>query len=239
MNTPRLTILAPALLGASLALACGCSADNPAGDGGTHNDASHIDGAMNLDGNHGDASGDGSSNTDTAPADTNCGVNTFAVRPIPPNVLVLLDRSCSMRRTPDGTLVAAAGTGTTKWEIAVTALQELTTSYASQVRWGLIYLPRSGTVADGAACGATPVCGGTTSCPEVAPGPGRGPAVMTELGMISPFDGCDNGMQQHITPLNDALIAAGNVTELHETTRADVVLLVTDGQESCLRKSVV
>jgi hypothetical protein len=165
-----------------------------------------------------------------------CGSTHFDIAPTPPNVLILLDRSCSMMQTPSG-MRATPTSGTSKWSIATQTIHALTNTYAGLVRWGLIYLPRSGTMADGVMCGGTPVCGGTTSCPEVSPAVGTGPRIDTVLGSISPFSGCPTHTQVAITPLDDGIRAAGQVPELHDASRSDVVLLVTDGEETCVSSS--
>ena len=51
---------------------------------------------------------------------------------VPPNLLVVLDRSCSM--------TAMVG-GQTKWQIAVAALSTMTTAYGGKIRFGLTLFP--------------------------------------------------------------------------------------------------
>jgi len=75
-----------------------------------------------------------------------CGATEIAITPIPPNVLMVLDRSCSMR-----TAVA----GTPKWTSAVTAVNQLTTNFAGDIRWGLTMFPD--TAGDSCGQGAIPV----------------------------------------------------------------------------------
>ena len=53
---------------------------------------------------------------------------------MPPNFMVVLDRSCSMDD-------ALAGTTTTKWQAAVAALDHAMTAHATDVRWGLTLFP--------------------------------------------------------------------------------------------------
>ncbi len=162
-----------------------------------------------------------------------CGATRFDVGAVPPNVLILLDRSCSMRRTPMNG-AATAASGTSKWSIAVAAIHGITATYPTQVRWGLIYLPRGGTMADGVSCAGSAVCGGTTTCPEVAPAPASGPRVDAILGGISPFVGCGTGAQVAITPIRQGLAGAGMVTQLHDAARSNYVMLITDGEETCV-----
>src|SRR2546423_1606891 len=55
------------------------------------------------------------------------------------NLLIVLDRSCSMQDAPDGQPVSS--TNPSKWTIAGQVLQQLTTTYASKIRFGLIMFP--------------------------------------------------------------------------------------------------
>lgn len=223
-------------------LGAACSADPGTSDGGRH-DGSMQDGSL-LDGRSGndgastaDAAPDGSTQ-DVPPADAVCGANRFTIAPTPPNVLILLDRSCSMRRTVDGPF-AIEGDGTSKWEIAVGALRGLTARYPTQVRWGIISLPRNGNASEDVSCTGSPVCGGSVACPQVAPGPGTAPSIDAEVAGISPFPSCANGTQSMITPIYGGLQASLAVSQLHDATRDNFVLLVTDGQESCNTTEVV
>jgi hypothetical protein len=52
------------------------------------------------------------------------------------NLMIVLDRSCSMQQKPSG----ATG-GATKWQIAGTAITNLTTQYKGKLRFGLIMFP--------------------------------------------------------------------------------------------------
>ncbi len=73
-----------------------------------------------------------------------CGCNGLSVQAesVPPNVLIVLDRSGSM----DDDI-----TGGTKWEIAVAATKTLLTNYGDSIRFGLVLYSSDGQ------CGAGPV----------------------------------------------------------------------------------
>lgn len=75
-----------------------------------------------------------------------CGSQAISAEPVPPNLLVVLDRSCSMTNK-----VGAQ----TKWEIAVDALKTLTTTYNGKIRFGLTLFPDRD--ANSCAQGAIPV----------------------------------------------------------------------------------
>ena len=61
--------------------------------------------------------------------DEMCGAMTTSVAAIPPNLLVVLDRSCSMTDKVVGT--------TTKWMLAVAAINKMTTDFNGKIRFGL------------------------------------------------------------------------------------------------------
>ncbi len=53
------------------------------------------------------------------------------------NLIIVLDRSCSMKKVP-------AGDTRSKWQIAEEAIGQLTTTYEGQLRYGLIMFPDEG-----------------------------------------------------------------------------------------------
>ena len=63
---------------------------------------------------------------------------------IAPDMLVLLDRTMSMSKRPDGSTPAntVSGRMQTKWYLAVTALEQLTVQFTGTVRFGLALFPR-------------------------------------------------------------------------------------------------
>src|SRR5262249_25109615 len=65
---------------------------------------------------------------DMAQGDASCGGMAFALTRVPPNVMLVLDRSGSMSGSIGG------GSATTKWTDLKNAVQSLVTNYDSQVR---------------------------------------------------------------------------------------------------------
>jgi hypothetical protein len=140
-----------------------------------------------------------------------CGQFEAKIEAVPPNLLVVLDRSCSMTG-----MVGAQ----TKWQIAVAALNQLTTTYNAQIRFGLTLFPDK-----------TP-----ENCEQAAipipTAPGNEMAIQTLLtaalvtgDMYFPNAPCvtniDTAMQQTTTDL-----------ALMDMTRENYVLLMTDGAQS-------
>lgn len=131
-----------------------------------------------------------------------CGGDQFIAEAVPPNVLILLDRSGSM----DGDI-----NGTSKYEIAQTAITNLLSTYGATVRFGLSVYPRDNN------CGAGNI--------NVDVGPGTATDINTAIGANTPNNG--------LTPIGDTLDALATYTPLQDTTRENYVLLITDGSETC------
>jgi hypothetical protein len=85
----------------------------------------------NLD--QGDFDGDGLGDAcDLDVPDEVCGEQSFEAEPVQPNLMLMLDRSCSMRRN-DGDV--------SKWASAVAAINSITNRYVGQIRFGLGLYP--------------------------------------------------------------------------------------------------
>lgn len=130
---------------------------------------------------------------------------------IPPNLLIVLDRSCSMK-----TLV----NGTPKWTIAVGAIDKLLTSYNARIRFGLTLFPDI----EGGECGqgAIPI--------PVAPGNETkiDDLLTKSLDKADPYypDGpC-------VTNIDTAMKQAATETALDDPDRDSFVLLATDGKQA-------
>nr|MBA2541731.1 VWA domain-containing protein [Deltaproteobacteria bacterium] len=63
-----------------------------------------------------------------------CGGQLLDLTYVPPNLVLVVDRSCSMNSK-------IANTNTTKWEAAVAAIETVVGDYADDVRWGLTLFP--------------------------------------------------------------------------------------------------
>jgi hypothetical protein len=134
------------------------------------------------------------------------------IEPIAPNVLLVLDRSCSMTQVVPG--------GATKWEAAVAAINTFTTNYGDKIRFGLTLFPDL--VAPNCAQDVIPV--------PIAPG--SAPAIQTlltnALANNDPYfpDGpC-------VTNIDTAMTQAAAAPELADATRDSYVALLTDGKQA-------
>lgn len=157
--------------------------------------------------------------------DAACGGGDIPITLNPPNVLVVIDRSCSMRRTvTDGEFGTGPEDPTTRWNIAREAVRRLTERFPTRVRWGLMAFPQA---LEG--CGMPPIA-------QVTPAAGTAEATYAALltSDVEPFHWCDMGdIQPHQTPTGDALEAALMLPELSDASRERFVILLTDGAASC------
>lgn len=140
-----------------------------------------------------------------------CGQQEANTTPIPPNLLIVLDRSCSMTEQIGGM---------TKWEIAVNALNSLMASYSGQIRFGITFFPDTDN--DHCGQGAIPV--------DCAPG---NETTITNM-LTSSLQSSDALFPDGpcVTNIDTAILQAAGDATLTDPTRQSYVLLLTDGQQS-------
>jgi hypothetical protein len=144
------------------------------------------------------------------PADQ-CGSEEIGIDLVAPNLLVVLDRSCSMKKT--------VGTQT-KWQIAVAALNKLAASYQGLVRFGLTLFPD--TVGDSCTQSKIPV-------PVAA---GAEATIQTLLTASLKTADANFPDGPCVTNIDTAMQQAASEPALADATRASYVLLLTDGQQA-------
>jgi hypothetical protein len=160
-----------------------------------------------------------------------CGAAEFEVEAVPPNLMIVLDRSCSMPACAaypgvawvDDHPCAQAGAGAStmldKWATAVSAIELMTTEFGSAARWGLQLFPDS----SGDAC--------ALDAPSVQPSPGTAMQVQAVLrAALDPMDpNFPNGPCNTMT--GGALAAMRSEASLQDPSRDSYLLLITDGAE--------
>jgi len=142
-----------------------------------------------------------------------CGGQFLDLTYVPPNVMFVLDRSCSMDR-------ALTGTTTTKWTAAVGSLGTVLTDYASEIRWGLTMFPD----VSGEACsqGGVPF-----PIADNSAGPIKSmlTAALAETDPNFPKGPC-------VTNIDTGIQQAALDPALTDPARASYLMLVSDGAQS-------
>ncbi len=140
-----------------------------------------------------------------------CGSEAIPLEAVAPNLLIVLDRSCSMK--------IKAGSQS-KWEIAVAALNKLVAKHQGVIRFGLTLFPDT----TGASCkqDAIPV-------PPAAATGGKLQALLTSA--LSPADpNYPNG--PCVTNIDTGMLQASAEPALAEPGRPSFVLLISDGGQA-------
>jgi von Willebrand factor type A domain len=206
-----------------------CSAASPPGSGGSdvsnsHGGSSNGTGAGNTGtGNIGNTSSSGGSNglnvSDDGGPDSGevangvCSNQAFDLQRKPAEILIVLDRSASMNDPPDGQPTGSPS----KWSLVVPGVNEVVTTTASAVSWGLKVFPEG----EGSECVAASV----TSAIPVPIAPNNASAV---TGAVTATTAAGNG-----TPTGDAIKAAVTYLQTLTDPNPKFILLATDGEPSC------
>ncbi len=109
-----------------------------------------------------------------------------------------------------GSMEETLPSGPSKWSLATVAVKSVTTTNEAAIRFGLSMFPGAARCSEGN--NAVPV----------------GDRTATQISQALPAIATGSG-----TPIGAALLLASKRTELTEATRANFVLLVTDGLENC------
>jgi len=152
--------------------------------------------------------------------EANCGLLQFQPTARSADIMMVLDRSGSMKDVPDG---APSGSTTTKWQIVVPAMQQIVTATQSSISWALKTFPEA------ASDSMSDCAGALTSTPDVPMGTANGAAMNAAITVTTP-DG--NG-----TPTGDAIKAATAYLKTAADSNPKYLLLATDGEPTCVGTS--
>jgi hypothetical protein len=158
--------------------------------------------------------------TETTGTDMNCGEATFALESIPPNVMLVLDKSGSMliswdqdgNGSPDGT----------RWNSLHTVVQFVTSSFDDTVNFGAVLFPSRD---------AEPVFGEeaclVNEAPEVPVAPTNSAAILAGI------PGANSSQIFGATPATAGMVTAVAHLETLDPTVPRFIILVTDGAANC------
>lgn len=154
---------------------------------------------------------------DAAPAtptmDANCGATRNTAMRVPPDLLLVFDRSGSMLEDPaTGDDCAPAATCPSKWNQATTAVRTAVASSQTTIRWGLKLFSTNGN-----GCMVDPGV-------QVSTGFNTQPAIAAALAGARPSGS---------TPTTMAMTLAGDYLATLATPNPRFIVLVTDGQPTC------
>lgn len=152
-----------------------------------------------------------------------------------PDMLVVLDRTQSMSRRPDGTKPPDTAIGHTqsKWYIAIAAIESLTTQFQSSVRFGLALFPHD---PGGGKCvtlaqklQGTAATNTTCEGGEVAVVP-----ALSAAGMVGAAIDPETTLLCNSTPIGAGLGTAETaLAAIQEPIRSQYVVFVGDGNDTC------
>lgn len=208
-----------ALLGIPISIAC--SAGN---DGGASGPAAGNAGSSATGAGSSSAGPNGSAGTNLAlngggpgQADAGdvmngeCARQDFDLQRRPAEILIVLDRSASMKDPPSG------GSGMSKWDLVVPGVNEVVSATDASVSWGLKVFPEG----EGSEC----VAGSVTSAIPVGIAAANAKAVTAAVSATT-----DEG---NGTPTGDAIKAAVAYLKTLTDPNPKFILLATDGEPSC------
>jgi hypothetical protein len=146
-----------------------------------------------------------------------CGNQEEAITAVPPNLLIVLDRSCSM--------TSKVGSDT-KWTLAVAAINKMTMKFANKVRFGITLFPDT----------VTPNCDQDKI--PIPPGPNNETKVGTLLtnALMKTDPLFPNG--PCVTNIETAMKQAQGEPAFKDMTRDNYAMLITDGAETCGKDAV-
>lgn len=142
-----------------------------------------------------------------------CGAFEVRAEAVPSNLLIVLDRSCSMR-------AFVALTGHSKWQVAVSALGKLLAKNKGKLRFGLTLFPDR----SGSKCSQDAI--------PVPVGPGNEAKIQTLLTAALLKGDANFPSGPCVTNIDTAMQQAATDKALGDPSRNSFVLLLTDGKQA-------
>ena len=147
------------------------------------------------------------------PDGMNCGLQSYGLQNVPPDLLIVLDKSGSMANQPDDTSCPRGGGACeTKWADMTTGINMVVGQTQAQIRWGLKFFADEGTC-------------GVTAGAAVPVAPNNGMAIATAIGGTRPSSS---------TPTRIAVASAATYLMGLADANPKYILLATDGEPNCI-----
>jgi hypothetical protein len=141
----------------------------------------------------------------------NCGQTSVSVMPVPPDILIVQDKSLSMTMDPMGRNCAPTAAGCSKWSQVSAAMDTVVMSTDGEVNWGLIFF------------GSDNMCGVNTM-PSVSIAANNYTAISQAYATNQPSS---------YTPTEAAINAAVTYLQAVPDQNPKYLLLATDGIPNC------
>ena len=198
---------------AAALVGCGFTpkAEMTGGATGAANSSGHLTGTGNSTG-AGATSGGGGSPGGSSNPDVNCGIFMQGAQMVPPDILIVQDKSGSMNDQADGTTCNGGCGANSKWSQTTSALNMVIGMTDTTVNWGLKFFATSNS-------GCT-----VSATAEVPVGPNNANAIMTAIGRAAPGSS---------TPTRVAIQNAVTIMQGLTDTNPKFLLLATDGLPNC------
>ncbi|HVZ73290.1 MAG TPA: vWA domain-containing protein [Polyangia bacterium] len=190
------------------------SALNAPGQPGTSTSGNPFGGGSGTSGSG--SGGNGSSGPPPSPDGKNCGLQQYGLQNVPPDLLIVLDRSGSMNHQYNEKTCPRMGTCVQKWPDMQKGLTMVVDATTATIRWGVKYFPQDDASQSCAADGP----------PAVAPANGSGTATSTSINMTM---ATANGA----TPTAPAIMSAATYLGGLTDPNPKYILLATDGMPNC------
>ena len=165
---------------------------------------------------------------DSTSAGRNCGEKSKTATKVPPEILILLDRSGSMNEDINGGTCNDGGVGvgancgaTSKWALMVPAINKVVMETEADVNWGLKFFPDN----------TINSCNVSTTA-AVPVGAGNAGAIASAImASTSANGGVMTGYNN--TPTRSGMVGATTYLQSVTTTNPKFILLATDGVPTC------
>ena len=204
------------VLAVSLAIAFGGCGFTPNAQGpttGAANSSGTITGTGNSTGAGNTTGGGGGAPGGSSNPDLNCGSLSRNAEMVPPDILILQDKSGSMNDNPDDTMCTGGCGANSKWSQVTAALNMVVGQTDTMVNWGLKFFATSNS-------GCT-----VSTTAEVPVAANNANAIMTAISRAAPGSS---------TPTRTAEANAVTYLKTLTDTNPKFILLATDGLPNCM-----